>query len=98
MKCLAILFPNFEAVFLKGSLAAVLKTVYLIDEPALVVSSKHCDESGVAKFVSEQKGYDLHVILISVDIISLKKVFLMGWWSYLVEKSNKVLQLPVNIT
>ena len=62
-----------------------------------MVSSEHCDETRVTKLVGEEKRYHLHVILISVDIVALEKVFLVGWRPNLVEKSNKVLQLPVNI-
>lgn len=95
---MAIFFPNFQTVFLECPLAAVLEPVYLIYKPALVVSSKHVDESWVPKFVREQQRYNLYVILISVNIVALKQIFFVRWWPNLVEKSNKVLQLPMDIS
>ena len=88
MESLAILFPNFQTVFLESPFAAILETVYLIDKSALVVSSEHVDEAGVPKFVGEEQRYNLDIILISVDIVALKQILFVGRWSYLVEKTN----------
>jgi hypothetical protein len=62
-----------------------------------MVSSEHGNKSGVPKLVGEKKSDDLHVILISVDIISLEQILFMRGWPNLVEKTYKVLQLPMNI-
>lgn len=63
-----------------------------------MITSKHMDESWVAQFVGEEESDGLHVILVSVDIISLKQVLLVRRWPYLIEETDEVLQLPVNIT
>jgi len=62
-----------------------------------MVSSEHGNKSWVPKLVGKKKSDDLHVILISVDIISLEQILFMRGWPNLVEKTYKVLQLPMNI-
>ena len=98
LKCLAKLFPNFQSVFFKSSFATIFETVYLIDKSALVVSSEQIYESWVSQFVRKKQGDNLNIILVSVDIVSLKQIFFVRGRPNLVEKTDKVLQLPMNVS
>jgi len=98
LKSLAKLFPNFQSVFLKCSFATIFETVYLIDKSALVVSSEQIYESWVSQFVRKKQGDNLNIILVSVDIVSLKQIFFVRGRPNLVEKTDKVLQLPMNVS
>ena len=62
-----------------------------------MVSSEHINESWVPHLVGKKKSDDFDVILISINIITLEQILFVRWWTNLVEKTDEVLQLPMNV-
>jgi len=63
-----------------------------------VISADHVQKARVPEFVGEEESHDLHIIEISIYIVSLEKIFFVRWWAYLVEKSKEILELPMCIS
>jgi len=71
------LLPNVSvAVFTQ---ALVVKTVYLCDLPALVVTSKDGDSVLEADLKCDEKRHCLHRVVATVDVVTHEEVVRVGW-------------------
>ena len=83
---LAKLLPNFHAIFVKGAFARVFKTVYLVDQTALVVAAKHVHFSRVTQLLGEKQSDHFYIVGVPVYVITLKQIRFVRGRPYLVEK------------
>ena len=62
-----------------------------------MISPQHIDVAWISQLVCQKQCDNLNIILIPVYVITLEKVLFMGRRTNLIEKTDKVLQLPVNV-
>ena len=89
-KCL----PQLNVV---TSLAFVIEPVYAINRGALMVASKDEEVLRVLYFVRKQQTNRLQGLLPSINVVSKKEVISFRGKTSILEKSKKVVVLPVYV-
>jgi len=87
--------PKLDVI---ASLALVVETVDTVDGSALVVTTENEEVLGVLDLVSQQKADGLERLLATVDVVTEEEVVGLGREATVLEETEKVVVLAVNIT
>ena len=79
-------------------LALVVESIQLVDSRTLVVSSQQEEILWVLDFVGEQQTYHFYLLSASVDVVSEKEVIGFRRKASVVEESEQVLELTVDVS
>lgn len=87
--------PQLDVI---ATLALVVESINTVDGGTLVVTSKDEEVFGVLDLVGEKQADGLKRLLSSVDIITEEEVIGLGREATVLEESEKIVVLSVNIT
>jgi hypothetical protein len=87
--------PQLDVI---ATLALVVESINTVDRGALVVASKDEEVFGVLDLVGEEQADSLKRLLSSVDVITKEEVVGLGREATVLEESEKIVVLSVNIT
>jgi len=90
-KCL----PQLDVV---ASLALIVEAVDAVDGGTLVVAAENEEVLGVLDLVGQEKADGLEGLLATVDVVTEEKVVCLGRESTVLEETEKVVVLAVNVT
>lgn len=88
-------FPELDVV---ASLALVVEAVNAVDGRALVVAAEDEEVLGVLDLVGQEKADGLKGLLATVDIVTEEEVVGLRWEATVLEETEEVVVLAVNIT
>lgn len=87
--------PQLDVI---ATLALVVKSIDTVDRGALVVTSEDEEVFGVLDLVGEEQADGLKRLLTSVDVITEEEVVGLGREATVLEESEKIVVLSVDIT
>ena len=90
-KCL----PQLDVV---ASLALIVETVDAVNGGTLVVAAKDEEVLGVLDLVGQEKADGLEGLLATVDVVTEEKVVGLRWEAAVLEETEEVVVLAVNVT
>lgn len=76
----------------------IVKSIYPVDGRALVVSSEQKEVLWILDFVCKQQANCLQRLFSSVDVVAQEEVIALWWESTVLEQSQQVVILSVNVT
>ena len=88
-------FPKSNGV---SSLAFVVKSINSIDLSAFVVSSQKEEVLWIFDLVAEKQANTFNGLFSSIDVITKEKVVSLGWEASILENSEEVVVLAMDIT
>lgn len=80
------------------TLTLIVEAVYPVDGGALVIASQEKEVLGILDLVCEQETYCLERLLASVDVITEKEVVAVWGKATVLEESEEVVVLTMNVT
>lgn len=87
--------PQLDVV---ASLALIVESIDSIDGGTFVVSSQEEEVLRILDLVSQEQANSLKGLLASVHIIAEEEVIGVGWETSVLEQSQQIVVLTVNIT
>lgn len=87
--------PQLDVI---ATLALIVEAVDSIDGGALVVAPQNEEVLGVLDLIGEQKANGFQRLFASVDVIAKEKIVGLGREAAILEKTQQVVVLPVDIT
>ena len=87
--------PQLDVV---SSLALIVETVYEVDGGTLVVAAQDEEVLGVLDLVGQEKADGLEGLLATVDIVTEEEVVGLRWEATVLEETEEVVVLAVNVT
>lgn len=90
-KCL----PQLDVV---ASLALIVETVDTVDGGTLVVAAQDEEVLGVLDLVGQEKADGLEGLLATVDVVTEEEVVGLRWEATVLEETEEVVVLAVNVT
>lgn len=95
VKAIGESLPQLDVI---ATLALVVESINTVDGGTLVVTSKDEEVFGVLDLVGEEQADGLKRLLSSVDVITEEEVVGLGREATVLEESEKIVVLSVNIT
>ena len=80
------------------SQALIVKSIYLCDLFAFVISSKQCDPGWISDLKTNHKRDGLNRIIASVHIISHEEIIILWQLTTNSEQFNQIMELAVDVT
>ena len=88
-------FPQLDVV---AALAFIVETIDAVDGGALVVATENEEVLWVLDFVGKEKADGLKRLLSAVDVVTKEEVIGFWWESSVLEESEEIVVLSVDIT
>ena len=88
-------FPQFNGIFF---FTLIIKTINSIDSRTFVVTPQQKKVFWVSDFISQKKSNCFNALSASIDIISKKKIIRVWWISAILEQSQQIVVLSMDIS
>ena len=89
---------GFPQLYVISSLAFIVEAVYTVHRGTFMVSSQKKEVLGILNLVSHGQAHYLQGLFAVVHVIAQEHIICLGWKSAVLETSEKIVVLSVNVT